>query len=212
MSRRLTAGDARQSLGAHAAARGAGIHEQYGPVIGWSQLQRILDDRACVRYPCRIAFDAAPLQPGECAFAKANGGRPEDGFVIHIHPLFQERLDRVAPLALYQLVVVNYGDFASFEDAEVFGAAALGISREQSYEGLCELAGWLEARLSRAAAPLTGCDLPGCVPASENLTEVWRRLPSLPCRGLASRSDGDFPPPADLEIGGTAVLENCATS
>ena len=140
MSRRLTADDARQSLGAHVAARGAEIHAKYGPVIGWNELRRLLEDRACVRYPCEIAFDAAPLQPGECAYAQAKGEKPEDGFVIYIHPLFMMRLDRVAHLALYQLVAVNYGEFASFEDAEVFGAAALGISREQYYQGLCEMA------------------------------------------------------------------------
>ena len=71
---------------------------------------------------------------------KPNGGKPEDGFVIHIHPLFMTQLDRVAHLALYQLVVVNYGEFASSDDAEVFGAAALGIPREQYYQGLCEMA------------------------------------------------------------------------
>ena len=137
---RLTADDARQSLTAHLAEKGAEIREKYGPRIGWSQLLRILEDRACVRYPCRAAFDAAPLQPGECAYAKPNGGKPEDGFVIHIHPLFMTRLDQAARLALYQLVVVNYGEFASSDDAEVFGAAALGISKEQYYLGLCEMA------------------------------------------------------------------------
>jgi hypothetical protein len=146
MSTQLTADDARQSLGAHLAARGAEIREKYGPGIGWTQLLLILQDRACVRYPCQIAFDAAPLLAGECAWPKPNSGQPEDGFVIHIHPLFQTRMDRVAHLALYQLVVVNYGPFASSDDAEVFGAAALGISREQYYQALCEMADWLEGR------------------------------------------------------------------
>jgi hypothetical protein len=146
MSKRLTADDARQSLSAHVAARGAAIFEKYGPHVGWNQLQRILQDRACVRYPCQIAFDPAPLQPGECAYPKPNGARPEDGFVIHIHPLFLLQMDRVAHLALYQLVVVNYGPFASSEDAEVFGAAALGISREQYYQGLCAMADLLQGQ------------------------------------------------------------------
>ena len=67
MSKTLTADDARQSLSAHVAARGAEIFEKYGPRIGWNELQRILEDRACVRYPCKVAFDPAPLQKGECA-------------------------------------------------------------------------------------------------------------------------------------------------
>ena len=145
MPQRLTADDARQSLTAHLAAGGAAIFEKYGPRIGWNQLTRILKDRSCVRYPCEVAFDAAPLQPAECAWPKPNGGKPEDGFVIHIHPLFMTQLDRVAHLALYQLVVVNYGEFASSDDAEFFGSAALGISREDYYHGLCDMADSLQA-------------------------------------------------------------------
>ena len=147
MSKQLTADDARESLSAHVAARGAEIFEKYGPRIGWSELLRLLQDRACVRYPCAVAFDAAPLQPGESAWPKPNSDQPEDGFVICIHPLFMTQLDRVAHMALYQLVVVNYGEFASSDDAEIFGAAALGISREQYYQGLCEMTDLLESVL-----------------------------------------------------------------
>jgi hypothetical protein len=146
MPKRLTAEDARQSLSAHVAAQGADLFEKYGPRIGWNELLLILEDRACVRYPCQVAFDAAPLHPGECAWPKPNGDKPEDGFVIHIHPLFLTQLDRVAHLALYQLVVVNYGEFASPDDAEIFSAAALGISREQYYQGLCQMADWLQGQ------------------------------------------------------------------
>src|SRR5208282_957977 len=98
----------------------------------------------CVRYPCQVVFDPAPLQKGECAYAKPNGDRPEEGFVIHLHPLLMMQMDRVPHWVFYQLVVVNYGGFASAEDAEVFGAAALGISREKYYQGLCEMADLLE--------------------------------------------------------------------
>jgi len=140
VSKKLTADDARQSLSAHVAARGAEIFEKYGPRPGWNELLRLLEDRGCVRYPCTVAFDAGPLRAGECAWPKPKGHRPEDGFVICIHPVFMTQLDRAAHLALYQLVVVNYGEFATAEDAEIFGAAALGMSREQYYEGLCEMA------------------------------------------------------------------------
>jgi hypothetical protein len=162
MSIKLTADDARQSLGEHAAARGADIFAKYGPQIGWGELLRALEDRACVRYPCKIVFDAAPLQKGECAHPIPCGDKPEDGFVLHIHPLFMTQLDRVAHLALYQLVVVNYGRFASSDDAEVFGAAALGIPREQYYQTLCDMAGMLEAGISASEAETTavGCENP----------------------------------------------------
>lgn len=135
-----TAEGARQSLTAHVATKGAEIFEKYGPHIGWTALPQILRDRACVRYPCEVVFDASPLLPGEFAYPVPKGELPEDGFAMCVHPLFQAQLERVPYLVLYQLVLVNYGGFASADDAEVFGANALGLPREEYYQALCRLA------------------------------------------------------------------------
>jgi hypothetical protein len=140
MPTQLTTEDARQSLTAHVAAKGEEIRAKYGPHLGWKELQQILNDRTCVRYPCDIVFDAAPLQPEEFAHPVAKGETPEAGFTIFVHPFFMTQLDRVPSLVLYQLVLVNYGDFASAEDAETFGASALGLARDDYYRALCELA------------------------------------------------------------------------
>ena len=140
MATQLTAEDARQSLNAHMAAKGAEICEKYGPRIGWNGLLRILEDRACVRYPCEIVFDSNPLQLGEFAHPVAKGDRPEDGFTMFVHPFFMTQLERVPGLVLYQLVLVNYGECATPEDAETFGAAALGLSKDDYYTAICELA------------------------------------------------------------------------
>ena len=151
MSREAAIPDARQSLTAHAAARGVELREKYGTGIGWQTLLQILADRACVRYPCEIVFDAAPLWAGELAHPAPKGTRPEDGFTMYVHPLLAAELDRVAWPVLYQLVVVNYGDFASAADAEAFGASALGRSPDEYYRELCELAGKINSNSD------TGC-------------------------------------------------------
>ena len=140
MPHKLTLEDGRLSLAAHAAAKGAEIRAKYGPRIGWAQLARILADRECVRYPSTLAFDASPLQPGECAYPQPSGERPEDGFRLCVHPYFSVEPDRVPLLALYQVVAINYGAFASPDDAEAFGAAALGMPREDYYGALCAMA------------------------------------------------------------------------
>lgn len=132
--------DARQSLASHAAARGEEIRARYGPAIGWSELGRILSDPECVRYPCEIAFDAEPLEPNELAHPVPKGERPEEGYRLCVHPYFSLDPNRVPLIALYQLVLVNYGVFASPEDAESFGAAALGLDREEYYRRLCAMA------------------------------------------------------------------------
>ena len=144
MANELTPAEPRESLNAHAAALGAEIHQKYGPRIGWSQLRRILEDRRCVRYPCEIVFDAAQLQAGEFAHPVAKGDRPEAGFVVYVHPYFMAQLEQVPLLVLYQLVLVNYGSLASPEDAEVFGAAALGLSKDEYYDAICALADELQ--------------------------------------------------------------------
>jgi len=144
MPTQLTTEDFKQSLNGHVAAKGGEILAKYGPEIGWKELQRILEDRACVRYPCEIAFDPSHLGPGEFAHPIAKGECPEDGFRMHVHPIFMTRMEKVPYLVLYQLVLVNYGEFASPDDAETFGAAALGLSKDEYYHAICELADELD--------------------------------------------------------------------
>ncbi len=144
MSRQLTADDAKQSLNAHAAEKGAEIYQKYGPGIGWNELLQVLEDRTCVRYPCEIVFDSKPLNAGEFAHPVAMGEQPDEGFRVVVHPYFAMRLQEVPYLVLYQLVLVNYGEFASADDAEVFGASALGMNQEAYYRTVCRLADELQ--------------------------------------------------------------------
>jgi len=139
MPSQLTADDARQSLNGHVAAKGAEIFDKYGPEIGSKELQQILQDHSCVRYPCELVFDSGPLLPGEFAHPMPKGNKPEDGFTMCVHPFFMTQLERVPHLVFYQLVLVNYGQFASADDAETFGAAALGLSKDDYYAIICEL-------------------------------------------------------------------------
>ncbi|MBL9201141.1 MAG: hypothetical protein JNL39_11570, partial [Opitutaceae bacterium] len=83
----------------------------------------------------------------------ANSDDPEDGFTMHVHPFFAAQPAHIPALVLYQLVLVNYGDFASPEDAEIFGSAVLGISQEEYYATLCELADLVSAGVATAPPP-----------------------------------------------------------
>ena len=61
-------------------------------------------------------------------------------------PRIQKKLDDVPALVLYHLVTVNYGDFATFHEAEVFAAEALGMEQEDYYKLLCRLADQVSKR------------------------------------------------------------------
>jgi hypothetical protein len=151
-----SAAAAKQSLTEHVSAKGIEIFVKYGPQIGWDELQRLLADRAYVRYPCEIVFAAARLQAGEFAHPEPRGSTPEEGFTMYVHPVFRAAPACVPPLVLYQLVAVNYGDFASADEAECFGAAALGLTRDEYYAMICELADRLPGD-EATEAPSAGC-------------------------------------------------------
>jgi hypothetical protein len=140
MAQKLTVEDGRQSLNAHVALKAEQIRAKYGPRFSWNELLRLLEDTEFVRYPCTIAFDDKRLLDGEFACAIARGDDPAEGYTIYVHPYFSTELTKVPWLVLYHLVVVNYGDFASADDAEVFGATVLGVSRDEYYRTLCEMA------------------------------------------------------------------------
>lgn len=146
-----SAADARPSLTAHVIAKGIEVYGRHGPQLGWVGLQRLLADRTIVRYPCEVVFDAAGLEPGEFAHPEPKGATPEEGFTMFVHPVFQANPDQVPPLVLYQLVAVNYGAFASADDAESFGAAALGLTRDEYYAKVCALADQIPAEAAGAA-------------------------------------------------------------
>lgn len=160
MATPLTAADARTSLNNHVADKGAELFAKYGPAIGMTQLPAILADRTLVRYPCELVFDSSRLQPGEFAYPEQKGDVPEEGFTLLVHPVYLTQPVMIPYLVLYQLVVVNYGDFASPDDAETFAAAALGLPREDYYGILCNLADQLGSELD----PGTG--LGGGAPAA----------------------------------------------
>ncbi|MCP4040783.1 MAG: hypothetical protein GY731_02350 [Gammaproteobacteria bacterium] len=117
------------------------IHLRFGPIIDYPALLRILDDRKCARYPVTIVFNSARLEAGFFAIAEpATREEPANGYEIVVHEHFRDRQEVLPALILYHLVSVNYGDIATWEDAEVFGSTVLGMDREEYYSLICELA------------------------------------------------------------------------
>ncbi len=141
MARHCKAEYVRESLSVELATKASAIRQKYGPIIGWDELQKLLQDRDFAPFPCELRFDSEPLLPGEFAHPVAKGASREEGFVLYIHPFYASELARVPYLVLHQLVLINYGDSATADDAETFGSVALGLSKEDYYRALCELSG-----------------------------------------------------------------------
>ncbi len=142
---KLTEADGRRALADHVREKAGAARVKYGGKVDYATMLAMLDDRAVVRYPTRVRFDAAPLQSGEFAFAQPLGDHPVAGFELVIHPQFENRPDVLPQLMAYHLVTVNYGEIAGCDEAELFGATLLGLEIEPYYESLCALADSLPA-------------------------------------------------------------------
>jgi hypothetical protein len=140
-----TAQDAQQSLRDHIVEKAAEARLRRGGLIDRVEMMRMLDDRAVVRYPLGVRFDAHPLQQGEFACLESLGDHPRDGFVLFIHPMFEPVDDLIPLLIAYYIPSINYGEVASHVEAELFGATLLGIDVEEYYTILCSVADTIPA-------------------------------------------------------------------
>lgn len=131
--------DAKAGLRDHVVERARLARARHGPIIDDAAILRILDDREIVRYPAGVRFDKAALRPGEFAWAAPLGEHPREGYCIFVHPRFEHQRDLWPIILAYYLPTINYGDIASSDDCELFGATLLGLDVEDYYNTLCAL-------------------------------------------------------------------------
>ena len=139
MAHKLTADDGKIALRDHVALKAAEAHDRLAKLTGDDAIWRLLDDDVVVRYPVGVRFDASELEPGEFAFPSPLGEHPSQGYCLFIHPRFEHRPETWPLIAGYYLPSINYGEIVGADDAELFGAALLGLDQETYYGALCEL-------------------------------------------------------------------------
>jgi hypothetical protein len=140
MGQKLTAQDGKIALRDHVALKAADAHNRLSKLTGDDAIWRLLNDSAVVRYPVGVRFDAGPLEPGEFAFPSPLGEHPSQGFCLFIHPRFEHRPETWPLIAGYYLPSINYGDIATEDDAELFGAVLVGMNTEEYHAALCVIA------------------------------------------------------------------------
>lgn len=136
----LTEEDGYDALRGHVIERALMGRERYGPTIDEGALLRLIQDRDVIRFPTHLRYDDDLLMDGEFAWARPLGDRPKDGYEIVVASMFRDRPDDLVAIVAYHLVRVNYLDVATHVEAELFGAALLGIEVDDYYERLCALA------------------------------------------------------------------------
>jgi len=128
------------ALRGHLVGRALACRAKYGPEITWDVFQAILLDRDFVRFPTSVRFADEGLLPGEFAHAEPMGPQAADGFTLVIRPCYQHDEVALVKLAAYHVPSINYLDIVTHTEAELFGAALLGLEVDAYYEAVCALA------------------------------------------------------------------------
>ncbi len=147
--------EGRAALTDHAADCAYQARQRHGE-IDTATLPSLLADDKVVRYPTELCLDAGPLEAGEFAYAEPRGAHPRDGFRLCVHPHFAGRAE-LPLLVAYHLVAINYGEIATREQAEVFGALLLGLDPDEYYERVCRLADEVAAQPDQAGCGGGSC-------------------------------------------------------
>ncbi len=129
-----------QALRTHLMRVAKNARQRHGSLEGPGSLEAFLEDRDCVRFAVEIVF-SDDLPDGLFADSEAidDDGAPRR-FRLRVHPKFSNRRDVLPALIAYHIPSINYGRMVTAEDAECFGAALLGWSRDEYYRRLCQWA------------------------------------------------------------------------
>lgn len=196
----LSADEGLEALRSHLVEKALEARAKYGPLVDAAAIRNVIDDPSFVRFKTEIAFESGTLRPGEFAWAKPVGERPQAGFRLVLHPALEGRPEDWPLCAAYHLVSINYLDVATSAEAEVFGAALFGLSIEAYYERLCAIADALPDALGAAGHHMPGqtpAEAP--VPAPESLDPIQSflapHLASAHTCGCGSTTEGSCASP-----------------
>ena len=143
----------------HQATEAHGRHSGLGP----GNLETFLEDRDCVRYPTRLVLEFGDMSPHQFAQPDRDyrSGQP-DARVIYIRPILGQRPDLIALAVSYMIPVINYGPVISDEHCLEYGATLMGLTTDEYYGRICELADFVGAEACAADEPPAAAATGGC--------------------------------------------------
>jgi len=111
-----------------------------GGVLTAQNLHLFLSDRECVRYPTTIVFDRNGLDAHQ--FAQPIHCVSKKGILceLQVDPRLKNVPDALHLVVAYMTAVINYGEAATPDIAEMTGALLTGMAQETFYIKLCEIA------------------------------------------------------------------------
>jgi len=113
---------------------------KHGP-LSPGNLETVLSDRDCVRYPTRLVLEYGEMglhqfaQPDrDYRFSETNSR------VLYLRPALGRRPDLLALALSYMIPLINYGQIITDEHCLAYGSILQGMDEETYYQKICEMA------------------------------------------------------------------------
>ena len=129
-----------QSVQDHALLSADRAQQKLGGSLTAENYEQFLQDTDCLRCPTTIIFTTEGLETHQFAqpvFSNLEGRPVCD---LRIDPRFENQPDKLYMFVAYMAAAINYGNLVSTELCEMQGAALTGMSEEEFYNTICEIA------------------------------------------------------------------------
>lgn len=161
--RKLTSVDleqmGQQSLRDHLLAQAVVAHQKHGP-FNSGNLEALLHDPACLRYPVRLVYEFGEMAMHQFAQPDIDWrNREQAGRVLYLRPIMRGRPHMVVIAVAYMIPLINYGDIITDDHCVSYGATLLGMMEDEYYRAVCQLAEFVgaEVRLIGREQPCLNC-------------------------------------------------------
>jgi hypothetical protein len=134
--------EAEDALLAHMLERANAARARHGGAFGPHNMEAVLLDGECVRFPSRIVYDDGPLEAHQFAQPEPDPANPA-AYLVHLRPKLAERPDLAALAVSYVIPLINYGAVARTRHVERYGARLMELSLDEYFARLCAMADWL---------------------------------------------------------------------
>ena len=134
-----------QSLRNRLVSQAAKAHQKHHAPSGIN-LPALLSDPECLRHPVRLAYELGEMAPHQFGQPGIDPqSRELDGRVLYLRPVLQEHPDLLLRAVAYLIPLINYGEVVTDEHCLLYGATLLGLTEDEYYRRVCELADFVGA-------------------------------------------------------------------
>jgi len=131
-------------------------------VLSPGNLETILTDPDCLRYPTRLVLEFGEM--GMHQFAQPDLDLRDEtgqGRVLYLRPILGKRPDLLALAVSYMIPVINYGEMVRDDHCQIYGAAIMNMDPDIYFQAICELADYVGAETRMTDERDDMPDIPG---------------------------------------------------